>query len=371
MDYEIIIVDDGSTDDSREVVKQYGEKIRYIWQNNQGLAGARNTGIRKAKGDLVALLDSDDEWLPNYLEQMVALSEKYPDAQVYYCMAQCMDVDGRDLPQIVGGPPVDPENLHHVLLRANFIIPSTVMLRRKTIVEAGIFDINLRSCEDWDLWLRLLPTGKIVGASNKLVRYRVHASSLSTNVEGMQNASRKVIEKHFGTDDGDPASWQLEKRRAFGGVYRYQCITYVQRQNNWDACLLPMQKALQTDPSLAIDLDFFYELGLGSQQVGYRGVSDVQDQEGNVLRLEKCVHALPNTPDMSSVRNQAIGTSEYALGLITYGSGRRSASRRFFFKAIVYRPGLLFDIRLISNYFKSFIHRDGLESLKRLLRRTS
>jgi glycosyltransferase involved in cell wall biosynthesis len=136
-DFEIIVVDDGSTDNTLEVLAQFSDQVVYLRQENQGLAGARNTGIRAARGELIGLLDADDEWRPDYLEQMLALSEKHPDAAVFYCMAQCMDVDGGDLPQVVGGPPVAPELLYQKLLRANFIIPSTVMFRRKPIVDAG------------------------------------------------------------------------------------------------------------------------------------------------------------------------------------------------------------------------------------------
>lgn len=368
-DYEIIVVDDGSKDATREAAAKFGESVIYIYQENQGLAGARNTGIQAAKGELVSLLDADDEWYSEYLEHMIALSDKNPDAQVFYCTAQCMDTDGHNLPQFVGGPPIDSKILYQVLLRANFIIPSTVTFRRKPIIEAGCFDDNLRSCEDWDLWLRILPTGKIVGAFDRLVRYRVHGSSLSANVTGMQDAARKVIEKHFGGEDRAPEMWSNEKRRAYGGLYRYQAITFVQRQKNWDAAASSLQKGLLIDPTLSLDLDLFYELGLGSQQVGHRGVSDVQNQELNALQLEKCVLALPK--EMGSLRRKTIGTAEYALGLIAYGFGHRSVSRRFFAQAISQRPELSFDTRLLGNYFKSYINRGALNELKKMLGKTS
>jgi glycosyltransferase involved in cell wall biosynthesis len=314
--YEIIVVDDGSTDDSRDVVARFGEKVRYIWQENQGLAGARNTGIRAAAGELIGLLDADDEWQSDYLGQMVALAEKHPDGLVYYCMARCMDVAGHNLPQSVGGPPVEPKLLYQVLLRANFIIPSTVMFRKQPIVQFGCFDASLRSCEDWDMWLRLLPTGNIVGVSQSLVRYRVHGNSLSTDVAGMHAATKRVVEKHFGMDDDDPSSWTPEKRRAYGGMYRYQCITFVQRQKNWEACLPLMRKAMLADPSLALDLDFFYELVLGDQLVGYRGVSQIQGFDENVSRLQALVHDAADSLSDGSVRNQALGTAYCALGLV-------------------------------------------------------
>ena len=154
---EVIVVDDGSTDDSRAVVAEYGDRVRYIWQENQGLAGARNTGIRAAQGDLIGLLDADDIWYAHYLERMVALAERHPAAAVFYGAARGIDTEGNPLPQLFGGPVLPAGEIYQTLLRANFIIPSTVTFRRSVIVTAGLFDQELRSCEDWDLWLRLLP----------------------------------------------------------------------------------------------------------------------------------------------------------------------------------------------------------------------
>jgi glycosyltransferase involved in cell wall biosynthesis len=365
---EIIIVDDGSTDDSREVVGQFGDRVHYIRQENQGLAGARNTGLQAAAGELIGLLDADDVWMPDYLETMVRLAEANPDASVYYCMAQCMDVQGNDLPQIVGGPPVAPHELYHWLLRQNFIIPSTVLFRKKPIVEAGAFDAKLRSCEDWDLWLRLLPGRKLIGTPQRLVRYRVHGSSLSTNVQGMHDATKRVIEKHFGREQGEIASWSPEKRRAYGGMYRYQVITYIQRQNNCRAAEAPFYKALLVDPSLAEDVSFFYELALGVQPVGYRGWGELPGFEQHAENLERLVHIVCARAELKPLQKRILGTGYFALGLASYNLGERPRSRGYFARALANRPELIRDGRLSGNFLKSFFGRDALKTIARLWR---
>ena len=90
-DYEIIVVDDGSTDNSKDVVSTFGDKVRYIWQENKGLGGARNTGINASNTEFIGLLDADDEWKPFYLEKMMSLVQRHPDAAVYYSAARGMD----------------------------------------------------------------------------------------------------------------------------------------------------------------------------------------------------------------------------------------------------------------------------------------
>ncbi len=146
-DYEIIVVDDGSTDNSKDVVGAFGDKVRYIWQENKGLGGARNTGILASNAEFIGLLDADDEWKPTYLERMISLVQRLSDAAVYFCAAQGMDAAGKDLPQIFGRF-IPSDSIYQTLLRANFIIPSTVTLRRVAILEAGLFEEKIGTCMD-------------------------------------------------------------------------------------------------------------------------------------------------------------------------------------------------------------------------------
>ncbi|WKZ45141.1 MAG: glycosyltransferase [Anaerolineales bacterium] len=372
-DYEIIVVDDGSTDNSRNVVDAFGNKVRYIWQENKGLGGARNTGILASNSEFIGLLDADDEWKPTYLEKMMQLVRRCPEAVVYFSGAQGMDVFGNDLPQVFGRM-ITSNMTYHSLLRANFIIPSTVIFRRDVILKAGLFDEknpNLHGCEDWDLWLRLLPSHQFAGTAEPLVRYRLHENTFSSDPIHMQMAVKAVIEKHFGLDDARYSDWSLEKKHAFGGMYRFQSITFVQRQNNWESARFALQKALLIDPSLAIDLDLFYELGLGSQSAGYRGVSAVQNSETSAAHLQMIIHLLRNVPELQTFFNRIVGTSEYALGLIAYGSGLRRRSRKHFIRALSHRPELILDSRLLGTSIKSLISADEIKSLRKFFRRAA
>ncbi len=367
-DYEIIVVDDGSTDNCDEVVSEFGENVRYIWQENKGLAGARNTGIRAAKGEFLGFLDSDDEWRPEFLEQMMALVDQHPHAAVYFCCAQGMDVDGHDLPQIYGGQDKQNADIYQELLKANFLIPSTIVMRHEVAKEAGLFDQSLRYCEDWDLWLRVAPKYLFVGTSVSLVRYRLHSNSLSGDVSKTQRTKKLVIEKYFGSDDGNWETWSQEKRWIYGGLYRFQLIASVQRQKDWQSGAELLNKALRADPTLATDLSLFYDLALGNQPPGYRGSPQELDFEDNIAHIQSMLDeifvSVGEENEAEKLMHHTKGTAFYAIGLLGYNIGRFDVSRKFLRKAVVHRP----DMRkqAASIYLRTLAGKGLMEVLRKL-----
>lgn len=369
-DYQIIVVDDGSTDNSKDVVTSFGDKVRYIWQENKGLGGARNTGILASDTEFIGLLDADDQWRPTYLETMMTLAQRRPDAAVYFSGAQGMDSDGNDLPQIFGRM-ISSNELYHALLRANFIIPSTVVFRRKVIVDAGLFEEKnrqLHGCEDWDLWLRLAPSHPFARTAEPLVRYRLHTQTFSANPGHMQDAVKVVIEKNFGANDGKYAAWSVEKKRAYGGLYRYQVITSIQRQENWAKSRMYLAKALMVDPSLATDLDMFYDLALGSQPSGYRGTHHQIDLDRTILEIKKLLDGVFSDPllkGQSALSTQTFSTAYHALGLVAYNLDKRPLSRILFLQALKYSPRLIVNLKLTGLVFKSFLSKSFLMELKK------
>lgn len=367
-DYEIIVVDDGSTDNSREVVATFGNKVRYIWQENKGLGGARNTGILASTAEFIGLLDADDEWQPEYLEKMMLLVQNYPDAAVYYSAAQGMDSSGNDLPQIFGRK-ITSDEIYQDFLRANFIIPSTVIFRRAVILGIGLFEEknrDLHGCEDWDLWLRLAPSHQFAGTAEPLVRYRLHAQTFSANPLHMQKAARTVIEKKFGKDDGNYADWSSEKKRAFGGMYRYRALSYVQKQGNWDAATESLQKAFEIDPGLASDLDLFYELVFGTQPSGYRDTAHGLNAEQNArLIIKMLANVFSEKPSIKSLQGKIFGTANYAIGLAAYNLNQRDLSRRSLFRALVFSPKLLMERKAVFTLIKSLVPSSWRDRFKR------
>ena len=182
--FEIIVVDDGSTDNSRDVITQFGDKVQYIHQKNAGLSAARNTGIKASKGVLIGVLDADDMYESIFLSTLVVTLQENPDADGVYCGYQFVDHKNNLLPQIEARP-VDHDKLYDALLDGNFFVPESIFLRRYVYDNVGLFDETLRACEDWDVWLRVTKKYKIVHSPNILTRHRILPGSMSTDPQRM------------------------------------------------------------------------------------------------------------------------------------------------------------------------------------------
>ena len=179
-DFEVIVVDDGSTDDTIKLLSKYGQDIRIIGQENQGAGSARNTGIREAKGEFIAFLDSDDLWLPKKLERQIAFLDRNRDLSWVYTDVEVFDGEsGRKL-YILGqcSRLYEGDILPYLFLK-NFIPSSTLLVRRSIFNEIGAFK-TLPMAQDCDMWLRiaaLYPVGLI---AEPLARYRIHRERISS-----------------------------------------------------------------------------------------------------------------------------------------------------------------------------------------------
>ena len=190
--WECVIVDDGSTDSSAAIVKSYCEKdsrIAYLYQNNQGVAVARNHAIASSRGSLILPLDADDIIAPPYVEKAAKILEEKPDVKVVYCLAEKF---GRKK-----GPWKLDEFDFKNLLTQNQIF-SSALYRRSDFDKTNGYNPDMVGMEDWDFWLSMLKTGGCVVRINEvLFYYRTH--KLSRNkmaVSKIEQINRQIYENH-------------------------------------------------------------------------------------------------------------------------------------------------------------------------------
>lgn len=200
-DYEVIVVDDGSTDDTRQQVEACGHRVVYLRQRNAGPAHARNTGLTKARGSLIAFLDADDVWLPRKLERQVRYFAEHPQAALLHGAALVSAMPTPALLESCDEIPLDtpaepPARAFAAIFHGDVDVNTlTVMARREAIDMAGGFDERRElHVEDWDLWLRIAAR-YLVGYLPVPVAIRRPGGTMSSAVEKTYRGQELVIEK--------------------------------------------------------------------------------------------------------------------------------------------------------------------------------
>ncbi len=198
---EIIVVEDAWHDQTEKIVERFAEtlelqRVHFVQHSvNKGIASTRNTGISLSNGEYIALLDHDDLWQPNHLQKAISALEKnqvdlaYSTVQLFTDNDECIGTWGPDK--------VEQENFPASLFHRNYINPSSIVLRKRSLQLVNSFDDNLRYSEDYDCWIRMLKNkSKFIFLEGISTYYRQHDSSLTNNRGLMTNAELHVLLKH-------------------------------------------------------------------------------------------------------------------------------------------------------------------------------
>ena len=207
-DYEIIVINDGSPDSEalERALEPYMSRIIYIKQENRGVSAARNTGIAAARGSLLAFLDGDDTWLPNYLEVQVARIQADPTIDVLYPNVLLFGGSSEAGEEFMTACPSNGEVTFERLLLQECNVSNCSIARREMIISAGLFDESLPSVEDFDLWLRVIKEGgRIAYHRDVLARYRRRPGSLTADPIWLNEHILKVLKKVKQTMDLTPS----------------------------------------------------------------------------------------------------------------------------------------------------------------------
>lgn len=220
---ELIVIDDGSTDNTREVLKPYADSIRYVYQENLGRAAAKNHGIELAASDWIAIVGADDLWEPDKLARQVAAIEKYPQIDLISTNSSTFNDEGVvaenffdkmrlmfEVPAITDGSiRVFSERLFPLFIVENFINESSVLVRKKCFMTEGLYDSFFKRCQDRDMWMRLSRKYTFACIDEVLVRTRVNSLGDGPGTDQPIVFRIKALEKALERD----TEWERKYRR--------------------------------------------------------------------------------------------------------------------------------------------------------------
>lgn len=229
-DIEHVVVDDGSTDGTEDVARSFDNRIVYIRQENRGAHAALNRAIKASSGEHVALLDSDDIWLPHKLERQMNTFEQFPDAGFVYSLAYLIGPNGEPLRngEPIGTAISDPQRAFEELVLGNCIPAGTVVARRTCIEKVGLFDESLKASSDWDLWLRIAAKWPVVCVAEPLAMFRIHEKSSWPSLERSGRAFEErilTLNKLSAEIAGREREFPGLKKRALSRAYLFGAMT--------------------------------------------------------------------------------------------------------------------------------------------------
>jgi glycosyltransferase involved in cell wall biosynthesis len=347
-DFELIVVDDGSTDNTEEIVRSFlDDRVKYVKQSNKGVSAARNMGIATAKGDFIAFLDHDDLFLPEKLSVQLARMRYDPKVGLVYSLY--FGTMGTEAPRRLAGACHSPVELHHLLL-GSLIHLSTALVRRSYLQQVGGFDEQLRyGGEDRDICLRLVLAGcEMVCVANPLTIIRQQPNSLArASFDHREETWRVVLDRAF-SDPRMPPEMQALRTRAFA--------TQLVRVAAWGYTGLSpdigrdfLERALVIDPTLANENIGF----LVNKLVDYVIGLSLGDPE-NTLQLMRS-HLPGDNIFINRLWRRLCGRFYEAAAFQAYQSGQRAKCITYVIRAVGQTRSSLRNRGLLSIFVRSFV----------------
>ncbi len=371
-DYEIIVIDDGSTDGTGEALRaRYRDRIHYEWQENQGESVARNRGIELAKGKYIAFLDSDDRWLPEKLEKQVAYLDEHPGVGMVVCQAVVIDSDGHPLasvPMLASNLAPEDLSLGALSIRCTIGNTSMVMCRQCTLSTVGGFDPEIRYGEDWDLYIRVSAWTRIAQIAEALSCTRYHDSNQWRLVK--RELLAPTLEDHLRILSRAyailPEGMDLSSRRAKAEarVYR-KCAIAALAWGEYERGIEWLASARSRDPQALEHAGVDYANHLAA----IHELSQRTDSRCVCAKLARTLQILGQTSLDSCERRLFRRDALACLFFISSRQSSRELIRYIFPRLLVSASGYVTNLGVWSLWFSSLVGEPWADRVKALLRR--
>lgn len=359
--YEIVVVDDGSTDATVAALEPYRERISYIYQPNRGVSAARNTGIAASCGEFLAFLDSDDLFLSDKLAAQVAFLDG--NSQVDLVASGWTHIDQEGAPLDRAEPWLHSERLDLATLLTScpFILQSS-LVRREWLEQVRGFDEELRRAEDWDLFLRLAHEGcQMAWLRQPVCLYRIHPNSLSNAITLHKQSHFLVLDKYFANlPMDDPLHGQRLR------LYATTHLQFIGRElgaGNVDEARAGLEKAVEYDPTLVDSNDERILWALATVGTYTSDPDAFLDMAFESLQDT----ALPSLADKPKAK--AMVRMHYFYK--AYREGNWPVARRRFPAAVVHDPKWLMNRGAVRMWLDTVIGHERVDRLRQLLPATA
>jgi glycosyltransferase involved in cell wall biosynthesis len=320
---EIIVIDDGSTDDTEAVMASYAGRVIYVKQEH-GATNGRYKGFQMASGEYINFLDHDDLIMPTKIERQVQILDSQPEIGLVHCGYYYMDKDGDFLEAVSFLPAGTLEEL----VCGDFIWSGAPLIRRQCLDRVGRFD----RCSDWDMWIRIAQAGfQFACIQQPLGAYRILPDSQMANITQLESAIFWILDRVF-ADPHLPPEVAAVKERAQGG-YRFWISCRYYAAGMWENAQRNLVEALELRPQLLEHPGELLELWRG-HALSMR----VSDPVGFVMGVLD--HLPPVVESLGQYRSQLLSQVYVGLSLREYGSGRIAQAQGYLAKAVALEPSV-------------------------------